>query len=93
MDTEELNQLLETIRKEANLSEGEKELVRATIMDTTALTVQLISGGNVEVIKEELAIVKATTLNLAYAKKAIVQNHLENFLMKLVQVAVAGVLR
>lgn len=93
MDTEELNQLLETIRKEANLSEGEKELVRATIMDTTALTVQLISGGNVEVIKEELAIVKATTLNLAYAKKAIVQNHLENFLMKLVQVAVAGALR
>ena len=92
MDNKELQRLLETIKDEANLSEGEKELVRAVMLDTTALTAKLVSGGDVNLIKEELAIVKATTLNLAYAKKAIVQNHLENFLMKLVQVAITAAL-
>lgn len=84
---EEIKNLLEEIKGAVDLSPEEQAMLQVTIEDTAQLTARMLAG---EDVQGELAIVQATALNLAYAKKAIVQNHVEAFFSKLISVAIAA---
>lgn len=80
-------QLFESLKSEVELTEEEKALVEQIFADSAMLTTRMLAGEEVE---GELALVKATVLNLAEAKRAKVQTAVNDMLMGIVQKVIAG---
>lgn len=83
----DVRSMLEDLQNEVELSEAEKAMVEAVVMDTTMLTARLVAG---EDVTGEFALVKATALNLAEAKRAKVQAAVNDMLMGLVTKAMTA---
>jgi hypothetical protein len=89
MNSSNINQLLSEIKQEVLLSPEEAQLVETIIADSIMLTSQMMAGVDVT---SEMAILNATALNLAEAKRAAVEGKLKSFLFDIVHVAVMSVL-
>jgi len=83
----DVKQLVEDLKAEVELTEDEKVLVEQIVLDSTLLTTRLLAGEEVE---SELALVKATVLNLAEAKRAKIQMAINDMLLNIVQKVIAG---
>lgn len=83
----DVRDILETLQSEVELSPEEKVMVEALVVDTTALTARLVAG---EDVYSEFALVKATALNLAEAKRSKVQAAINDMLMGFVTKAMTA---
>lgn len=86
---EDIRELINEIKGVAQLSEAEEQLLQDVLQDAAGLAAKALNG---EDVSSELAILKATTLNVAAAKRAIIQNRVEAFFLKLVKAVVDGLL-
>jgi hypothetical protein len=84
---DEVRQLFEGIKGDMALTVDEQVMIHAVITDTVALGARQMAGENVT---SELALVKATALNIADAKRLVVQNRLENFMQGLITKLIAA---
>ena len=84
---DEVRQLFEGIKGDMTLTVDEQVMVHAVITDTVALGARQLAG---EDVRQELALVKATALNIADAKRLVVQNRLENFMQGLITKLIAA---
>lgn len=84
---DEVRQLFEGIKGDMTLTVDEQVMVHAVITDTVALGARQLAG---EDVAAELALVKATALNIADAKRLVVQNRLENFMQGLITKLIAA---
>ena len=84
----DITNLLESLKNEVELSADEQVMIEHVINDTALLTSRMIAGEDVDL---ELALVKATALNIAEAKRVKVQSALNDFIMQLVGKAMTAV--
>ena len=87
---QDIKDLIEEIKAAVQLTEAEEELLQDVLSDMVDLASQAIKGIDVST---ELDILKATALNIGAAKKAIIQNRVEAFFVKIINTIVMAVLQ
>lgn len=84
----DVSSMLEDLKSEVELSPEEQVMVQQVLTDTAMLTSRMLAGEDVD---GELALVKATALNLAEAKRVKVQSALNQFIMDIIGKAMTAV--
>lgn len=86
---QDIKDLIEEIKGAVQLTEAEEDLLQHVLRDMAELGAKALRGADVS---GELDILKATALNIGAAKKAIIQNRVEAFFVKVLNGIIAAIL-